>query len=49
MQLTEKELHLCYQALFFGVDQVTDGLKEHVEDYQDEIVLLNKIYYRNVE
>jgi len=49
MQLTEKELHLCYQALFFEVDQVTDGLKENVEDYQDEIVLLNKIYYRNVE
>jgi len=49
MQLSEKELHLCYQALFFEVDQVTDGLKEHVEDYQDEIVLLNKIYYRNVE
>ena len=49
MILTEKELHLCYQALFFEVDQVTDGLKENVEDYQDEIVLLNKIYYRNVE
>ena len=49
MQLTDKELHLCYQALFFEVDQVTDGLKENVEDYQDEIVLLNKIYYRNVE
>jgi hypothetical protein len=49
MQLSEKELHLCYQALFFEVDQVTDGLKEHVEDYQDEIVLLNKIYYRNVQ
>ena len=49
MQLTEKELHLCYQALFFEVDQVTDGLKEHVEDYRDEIVLLNKIYYRTVE
>jgi hypothetical protein len=49
MQLSEKELHLCYQALFFEVDQVTDGLKEHVEDYQDEIVLLNKIYYRDVE
>ena len=49
MQLSEKELHLCYQALFFEVDQVTDGLKEHVEDYQDEIVLLNKLYYRNVQ
>ena len=49
MILTEKELHLCYQALFFEVDQVTDGLKEHVEDYQDEIVLLNKLYYRNVQ
>ena len=44
MELTNKELHLCYQALFFLVDQVTDGLKEHVEDYQDEIVLMNKLY-----
>ena len=47
MNLTDEELHLCYQALYFEVDQVTDGLKEHVEDYQDEIVLMNKIYYRN--
>jgi|TARA_B110000305_G_scaffold219369_1_gene260282 hypothetical protein len=49
MKLTDKELHLCYQALFFEVDQVTDGLKVNEEDYQDEIVLMNKIYYRNVE
>ena len=47
MNLTDKELLVCYQALFIEVDQVTDGLKEHVEDYQDEIVLMNKIYYRN--
>ena len=49
MNLTDEELHLCYQALYFEVDQVTDGLKVHEEDYQDEIVLMNKIYYRNVE
>jgi len=47
MELTEEELHLCYQALFFEIDQVTDGLKMHVEDYQDEIALMKKIYYRN--
>ncbi len=47
MKLTEQELHLCYQALYFEVDQVTDGLKEHVEDYHDEIVLMNKIYNRD--
>ena len=47
MNLTDEELHLCYQALYFEVDQVTDGLKVNEEDYQDEIVLMNKIYYRN--
>lgn len=44
MQLTDKELHLCYQSLLFEVMQVTNDLSEHVEDYQDEIVLMNKIY-----
>ena len=47
MKLTDEELHLCYQALYFEVDQVTDGLKVNEENYQDEIVLMNKIYYRN--
>ena len=47
MNLTDEELHLCYQALYFEIDQVTDGLKVNEEDYQDEIVLMNKIYYRN--
>ena len=47
MNLTDEELHLCYQALYFEVDQVTDGLKVNEENYQDEIVLMNKIYYRN--
>ena len=47
MNLTDEELHLCYQALYFEVDQVTDGIKVNEEDYQDEIVLMNKIYYRN--
>lgn len=49
MQLTKKELHLCYQSLLFEVMQVTNDLSEHVEDYQDEIVLMNKIYYDDVE
>ena len=44
MELTDKELHLCYQSLLFEVMQVTNDLSEHVEDYQDEIVLMNKIY-----
>ena len=44
MQLTKEELHLCYQSLLFEVMQVTNDLSEHVEDYQDEIVLMNKIY-----
>ena len=47
MILTEEELHLCYQALYFEVDQVTDGLRINVDDYHDEIVLMNKIYYRD--
>ena len=42
MILTEEELHLCYQALYFEVDQVTDGLRINVDDYHDEIVLMNK-------
>ena len=44
MELTDKELHLCYQSLLFEVMQVTNDLSEHVEDYQDEIVLMNKLY-----
>ena len=44
MELTNKELHLCYQSLMFEVMQVTNDLTEHVEDYQDEIVLMNKLY-----
>ena len=44
MQLTDKELHLSYQSLMFEVMQVTNDITEHVEDYQDEIVLMNKIY-----
>ncbi len=44
MKLTKEELHLCYQSLLFEVMQVTNDLSEHVEDYQDEIVLMNKIY-----
>ena len=44
MQLTNKELHLCYQSLLFEVMQVTNDLSEHVEDYQDELVLIDKLY-----
>lgn len=44
MQLTDKELHLCYQSLLFEVMQVTNDLTEHVEDYQDELVLIDKLY-----
>ncbi len=44
MKLTNKELHLCYQSLMFEVMQVTNDLTENVEDYQDEIVLMNKLY-----
>lgn len=49
MNLTDEELHLCYQSLLFEVTQVTNDLTEHMEDYQDEIVLMNKIYYKDVE
>jgi len=48
MKLTDKELHLCYQSLLFEVSQVTNDLTEHVIDYEDEILLLNKLY-NNVE
>ena len=44
MKLTNKELHLCYQSLLFEVMQVTNDLSEHVEDYQDELVLIDKLY-----
>ncbi len=44
MKLTNKELHLCYQSLLFEVMQVTNDLTEHVEDYQDELVLIDKLY-----
>ena len=44
MKLTKEELHLCYQSLFFEVMQVTNDLTEHMEDYQDELVLIDKIY-----
>ena len=44
MKLTDEEIHLCYLSLYFEVMQVTNDLSEHVEDYQDEIVLMNKIY-----
>ena len=48
MILTDKELSLAYNALDFLVDQVTDGLKdtEAVEDFKDEIELINKLYNR---
>lgn len=49
MNLTEREIYLCYQSLYFEIDQVTDGLKEHVEDYRDEIELMEKIYNRVVK
>ena len=49
MNLTEREMYLCYQSLYFEIDQVTDGLKEHVEDYRDEIELMEKIYNRVVK
>ena len=48
MKLTDEELHLCYQSLLFEVSQVTNDLTEHVIDYEDEILLLNKLY-NNVE
>ena len=48
MKLTDEELHLCYQSLYFEVMQVTNDLTEHVIDYEDEILLLNKLY-NNVE
>jgi len=44
MKLTDKELHLCYQSLLFEVSQVTNDLTEHVIDYEDEILLMNKLY-----
>jgi hypothetical protein len=44
MKLTDEELHLCYQSLYFEVMQVTNDLTEHVIDYEDEILLLNKLY-----
>ena len=44
MKLTKEELHLCYQSLYFEVMQVTNDLTEHMEDYQDELVLIDKIY-----
>ena len=43
MKLTIDELHLCYQALRFMVDQVTDDLTENTEDWEDEIKLIKKI------
>jgi hypothetical protein len=44
MKLTDEELHLCYQSLIFEVMQVTNDLTEHMEDYQDEIALMDKLY-----
>jgi len=49
MELTDGELHLCYQSLMFEVAQVTNDFTGHMEDYQDEIVLMHKIYYKDVE
>ena len=48
MKLTEKELSLAYNALEFLIDQVTDGMKdlEAVENFKDEIVLIDKLYER---
>lgn len=49
MKLDNKELHILVMALEFEIDQMTDGLQEHVEDYKDEIVLSEKIrlYFNN--
>jgi len=44
MKLTDEELNLCYQSLLFEVMQVTNDLTEHVIDYEDEILLMNKLY-----